>query len=92
LQQLISSAASQNTLKAANKQKLLFTSLSDKLLFQQAAVVPNRAVVGEICNFAALDFGFLLLPVSMCDGTIYGSQGILTKPTNYNGKIANVSL
>jgi hypothetical protein len=45
LQQLISSAASQNELKAANKQKLLFTSLSDKLLFQQAAAVPNRAIV-----------------------------------------------
>jgi hypothetical protein len=44
LQQLISSAASQNTLKAANKQKLLFTSFSDKLLFQQAAAVPNRAI------------------------------------------------
>jgi hypothetical protein len=42
LQQLISSAASQNTLKATNKQKLLFTSLSDKLFFQQAVVVPNR--------------------------------------------------
>jgi hypothetical protein len=46
LQQLISSAASQNTLKAANKQKLLFTSFSDKLLFQQAAAVPNRAKEG----------------------------------------------
>jgi hypothetical protein len=44
LQQLISSAVSQNKLKAANKQKLLFTSLSDKLFFQQAAVVPNRAI------------------------------------------------
>jgi hypothetical protein len=43
MQQLISSTASQNTLKAANKQKLLFTSLSDKLLFQKAAVVPNMA-------------------------------------------------
>jgi hypothetical protein len=39
----LSSAASQNTLKAANKQKLLFTSFSDKLLFQQAPAVPNRA-------------------------------------------------
>jgi hypothetical protein len=46
LQQLISSAASQNTLKAANKQKLPFISFSDKLLFQQAAAVPNRAIVG----------------------------------------------
>jgi hypothetical protein len=35
LQQLISSAASQNELKAANKQKLLFTSLSDKLFFNK---------------------------------------------------------
>jgi hypothetical protein len=40
-----SSLSAQNTLKAANKQKLLFTSLSDKLLFQQAAAVPNRAYV-----------------------------------------------
>jgi hypothetical protein len=37
-------SASQNELKAANKQKLLFTRLSDKLLFQQAAAVPNRAI------------------------------------------------
>jgi hypothetical protein len=44
LQQLISSAASQNKLKVANKQKLLFTSLSNKLLFQQAVAVPNRAI------------------------------------------------
>ena len=42
---VISSAGSQNKLKAANKQKLLFTSLSDKLLFQQAAAVPNRTVL-----------------------------------------------
>jgi hypothetical protein len=33
--QLASAAAYQNTLKAANKQKLLFTSLSDKLLFNK---------------------------------------------------------
>jgi hypothetical protein len=37
-------ASAQNTLKAANKQKQLFTRLSDKLLFQQAAAVPNRVI------------------------------------------------
>jgi hypothetical protein len=41
--QLINSAASQNELKADNKHKLFFNSISDKLLFQQAVVVPNRA-------------------------------------------------
>jgi flagellar motor protein MotB len=45
LQKLISSAASQNELKVANKQNLLFTSLSGKLLFQQAAAVPNRTLM-----------------------------------------------
>jgi hypothetical protein len=47
MQQLISSAASQNTLKAANKQKLFFTSLSDMLFFQHAAAVPNRAYIAS---------------------------------------------
>jgi hypothetical protein len=53
MQQLISSAASQNELKATNKQKLLSTSLSDKQLFQQAAAVPNRAYLSiHICSFS----------------------------------------
>jgi hypothetical protein len=35
LQQLINSATSQNELKAGNKQKVFFTSFSDKLFFHR---------------------------------------------------------
>jgi hypothetical protein len=41
--QLISSAVFQNELKTDNKHKLLFNNFSDKLFFQQAAALPNRA-------------------------------------------------
>jgi hypothetical protein len=41
--QLISSAASQIELKAENKHKLLFNRFPDKLFFQQAEALPNRA-------------------------------------------------
>jgi hypothetical protein len=50
--QLISSAASQNEVKAEHKHKLLFNSFSEKLLFQQAEALPNRAYVYEVVNNA----------------------------------------
>jgi hypothetical protein len=65
LQQLISSAASHNTLKAANKQKLLFTNFSGKLLFQQAVVVPNMAQDG-LYEYTGMSFGLRMRQVSSC--------------------------
>jgi hypothetical protein len=43
--QLINSAAYRKELKAENKHKLLFNSFLDKLIFQQAEALPNRAIV-----------------------------------------------
>jgi hypothetical protein len=45
-------------------------SREDEDIAQRKGLAAAQAVVvGEICNFAALDC-FLLLPVSMCDGTM----------------------
>jgi hypothetical protein len=41
--QLINSVASQSELQAKHKHKLFFNSFSEKLLFQQATALPNRA-------------------------------------------------
>jgi hypothetical protein len=45
--QFISSTASQNELKADNKDKLFFNAFSDKLFFQQAVALLNSALYSQ---------------------------------------------